>query len=292
MTYPEYGQCNLFFFGFLNLCFHFLSVGLISNNLLFSLLFQRCCLCCSIYSFILILKAVCDILNFFSVVRFMVDLAALSAWFPLMLGWLGTWHICISLSFDTFFNLQIILVINGWSNFLFFCDSNIDSESENMMNLLFLDSEMRSRAILIAQASALNIEVSLTRCFLKSFPLYIVAHPVILSTLDPSVKMCKCLGYFSLTFSNSSWKIRGWVLFLWNLRSVKIMFGFLIVQGGISGMIVLWISIRSTSASPMIVSIRRTKVFMTFSFFWNSSLYLGWKTLWYAGFVGHDFNLT
>ena len=29
-----------------------------------------------------------------------------------------------------------------------------------MMNLLFLDSEMRSRAILIAQASALNIEVS------------------------------------------------------------------------------------------------------------------------------------
>ena len=101
--------------------------------------------------------------------------------------------------------------------FCFFSDSNTDSESEKMMNLLFLDSEMRSRAILIAQASALNIEVSLGRCFLKNFSLCIVAHPVILSTLDLSVKMCKCLGYFSLTFSNSSWKISGCVLFLWNL---------------------------------------------------------------------------
>ena len=37
------------------------------------------------YLFIFILKSVCGILNFFSVVRFMVDLAALSAWsFPLM----------------------------------------------------------------------------------------------------------------------------------------------------------------------------------------------------------------
>ena len=62
---------------------------------------------------------------------------------------------------------------------------------------------------------------------------------------------------------------------LWNLRSIKIMFGVLIIQGGISGMIVLWISVRFTSASPMIVSMRRPKGFMAFSFFWNSSLYLG-----------------
>ena len=60
--------------------------------------------------------------------------------------------------FDKFFNLQSILIINGWSKFLFLSDSNTDSESEKMMNLLFLDSEMRSKAILIAQASALNIE--------------------------------------------------------------------------------------------------------------------------------------
>ena len=65
----------------------------------------------------------------------------------------------------------------------------------------------------------------------------IAAHPVILSSLDPSVKMCECLGYFSLIFSSPSWKISGWVLFLWNLQSVKIMFGVLMVQGGTSGMI-------------------------------------------------------
>ena len=131
-----------FFFFFLKLCFHSPSEGLISNNLLFSLLFQHCCLCCSMYLFIFILKSVCGILNFFSVVRFMVDLTTLSAWsFPLMPVWLGTQHICISLSFDKFFNLQSILIINGWSNFLFFSDSNTDSKSEKMMNLLFLDSE-------------------------------------------------------------------------------------------------------------------------------------------------------
>ena len=124
-------------------------------------MFQHCCLCCSKYLFIFILKFVYGILNFFSEVRFMVDLAALSTWsFPLIPVWLETQHICISLSFDKFFNLQSILIINGLSNFLFFSDSNPDSESEKMMNLLFLDSEMRSRAILIAQASALNRGVS------------------------------------------------------------------------------------------------------------------------------------
>ena len=58
-----------------------------------------------------------------------------------------------------------------------------------------------------------------------------IAHTVIFSSLDPSMKMYKCLGYLSLTFSNR--KINGQVLFLWNLWSVKFMFG---VQGGITGM--------------------------------------------------------
>ena len=47
----------------------------------------------------------------------------------------------------------------GLSNFLFFNDSNTDSESEKIINLLFLDCELRSRAMLIAQASTLNIGV-------------------------------------------------------------------------------------------------------------------------------------
>ena len=48
----------------------------------------------------------------------------------------------------------------GGQIFCFFSDSHKDSESEKTMNLLFFDSAMRSRAILIAKTSALNIEVS------------------------------------------------------------------------------------------------------------------------------------
>ena len=40
------------------------------------------------------------------------------------------------------------------------------------------------------------------------------------------------------------------VLFLWNLQSVKLMFGVFMVQGGISGMIVLCISVKFMSTSP------------------------------------------
>ena len=163
-----------------------------------------------------------------------VDLSALSAWsFPLIPVWLGTHHICTSLSVDKFFNLYRIFIINGLSNFLFFNDSKTESESEKIMNLLFLDSVMRSRAMLITQASALNIGVIQEMFFLNISPLCIVAHTVF-SSLDLSVKMYKCLGYLSLTFSNSSWKISGRVLFLWNLQHIKFMFGVLMVQGGIS----------------------------------------------------------
>ena len=100
-------------------------------------------------------------------------------------------------------------MINGLSNFLFFNHSQTDSKSEKIMNLLFLDSEMRSITMLIVQASALNIEMSFGRCFLNIFPLCTVAHRVIFFSLDSSMKMCECLGYFSLAFSNSPRKISG-----------------------------------------------------------------------------------
>ena len=53
------------------------------------------------------------------------------------------------------------------------------------------------------------------------------------------------------------------------------MFGFLMIQGGISGMILLWISVKSMSDSPMIVSIQRPMGYMALLFFWNSSFYFG-----------------
>ena len=154
---------------------------------------------------------------FFSVVMFRIDLTALSTWsFLLIPVRLGTQHICTSLSFDKFSNLYRIFIINGLSNFLgFFNNSNTDSKLEKIMNLLFLDSEMRSRAMLIMKASMLNIKGVIWKMFfLNIFPLNTVAHPVIFFSLDQSVKMCKYLGYLSLTFSNSAWKISGQVLFL------------------------------------------------------------------------------
>ena len=96
MTYTKPGQYDFLFsvFLFLQHCFYFLNVGLISSNLLYLLLFQRCCLYCWMYLFIFILKSVYGILSFFSVVIFRVDLAALSAWsFPLIPVWFGTEHI-------------------------------------------------------------------------------------------------------------------------------------------------------------------------------------------------------
>ena len=58
-------------------------------------------------------------------------------------------------------------MINGLSNFLFFNDSNIDSESEKIIDLLSLDSGMKSRAMLIDYAFPLYIKVLFGRWFLK-----------------------------------------------------------------------------------------------------------------------------
>ena len=74
-------------------------------------------------------------------------------------------------------------MINGLSNFLSFNDFNTDSESEKIMNSLFLDSEMRSRAMLIAQASSLNIEVSFGRFKKKKFSLYVLWHILLFSPI-------------------------------------------------------------------------------------------------------------
>ena len=54
------------------------------------------------------------------------------------------------------------------------------------------------------------------------------------------------------------------------------MFGVFIFQGGISGVIVLWVPVKSTSASPMLVSILRPKGFMAFGISlrtWDEKLY-------------------
>ena len=105
MTYTKSGQYDfLFSVFFCNL------VGLISSNLICLLLFQHCC---SMYLSIFILKSVYDILNFFSVVMFRVDQAALSAQLFLLISvWLGAQQICTSLSFDKFSKLHRIFMLS------------------------------------------------------------------------------------------------------------------------------------------------------------------------------------
>ena len=105
-------------------------VGLISSNLLCILLFQCCCLSCSMYLFIFILKSEYGILNL------VVSTVSSQTW---------TQHICTSLSFDKFSNFHRIF-INGLPNFLFLKIPTPIEKSEKLMNLLFLNFK-RSRAM-------------------------------------------------------------------------------------------------------------------------------------------------
>ena len=207
-------------------------------------------------------------------VRFMVDLAALSAGsFPLIPVWLGTQHTCISLSFDKFFNLQSILIINGWSNFLFLVIQTLIVYLKRWWICYWFWDEVKSH--IDCTSFCTEYRGIIWKRFLKNVSFMYCCTSCYFIQFRSICEDVQVFRIFFLSFSSSSWKIRAWVLFLWNLRSVKIMFGVLIVEGGISGMIVLWISVRSISASPMIVSIWKPKGFMAFSFFWNSSLCLG-----------------
>ena len=93
------------------------------------------------------------------------------------------------------------------------------------MNLLFLDSERRSKAMLIAQTYALNVKGVIWEMFFKCFPFMYCCISWVFSSLDLSMKMCKYLEYLSLTFSNSSWKITRRVLFCGIYRLLNLCLG-------------------------------------------------------------------
>ena len=136
-------------------------VGWIWKSLLWMLLLHHC------YHFVwrnlLIVgfRSVYGILDLLGV-KSKVDLAAVSALsFPLTQMWLGVQHIVISFLFDIGSNLLNSLMI------LFLNDSKTESESENIINFLCLLFEMVSRARSIARASAVKIELSIGRAFLR-----------------------------------------------------------------------------------------------------------------------------
>ena len=79
-------------------------------------------------------------------------------------------------------------MIRGLGNFLFLNDSKTESESENIINFLCLLFKMMLRATSIARASAVKIELSIGRAFLRIVLFKTATHAVLLLSLEPSVK--------------------------------------------------------------------------------------------------------
>ena len=122
--------------------------------------------------------------------RSKADLAAESALlFPLNLMWLGIQHKIIFLWLEIESSLLSNLTINGFSS-----DVNTERESENMINLLCFSLEMMLRARSIAHTSAMKMELSIGRAFLRIILFRTAAHAVLLRSFEPSVKTCKCSG--------------------------------------------------------------------------------------------------
>ena len=103
--------------------------------------------------------------------------------------WLRIQHMIISLWLDIKSSLFSSLIINGFSSILFFNDVNTESESENMIYLLYLFFDIISRARSMAQISAIKIELSLGKPFLRIVLLRTAAHTVLLLSFELSVNI-------------------------------------------------------------------------------------------------------
>ena len=173
---------------FLNAGLHSPKVGWIWKSLLWISLLHCCCHFVWRNLLIVGFRSVYGILDL-SVVRSKADLAAESALsFPLTPMLLGVQHMIISFLFDIESNLFNSLMIRGLWNFLFLNDSKTESESENIINFLCLLFEMMLRARSIAWTSAVKIELSLGRDFLRTVSFKTAAHTALPLSLDPSVK--------------------------------------------------------------------------------------------------------
>ena len=74
-------------------------------------------------------------------------------------------------------------MIREFSNLLFLNDSKTESESENMINFLCLLFEMMLKARSIPRASAVKIELSIGRAFLRIVLFKTAVHTVLLLSL-------------------------------------------------------------------------------------------------------------
>ena len=190
---------------FLDADLHSPKVGWIWKSLLWKLLLHRCCYFVWSNSSIVGSRSVYGILDL-SGVRSKADLAAESApSFPLTPICLGVQHIIISFLFDIESNLLNSLMIRRFWNFLFLNDIKTKSESENNINFLCLLFEMMLRAKSISRASAVKIDLSIGRAFLRTVLFQTTAHAVLLLSLDPSVKTYRWSGWCWRILWNFSW---------------------------------------------------------------------------------------
>ena len=168
---------------------HSPKVGLIWKSLLLMLSFQHCCHFVTKNLFICGFNSVYGMLVL-SGLRSKADFADESALsLPLTPMWLGIQHMIISLWLDIESSLFSSLIINGFSSILFFNDVNTECESENMIYLLYLFFDIISRARSKAQISAVEMELSFGRHFLRIVLLGTAAYAVLLLSFEPSVNI-------------------------------------------------------------------------------------------------------
>ena len=124
---------------------------------------------------------------------------------PLTPMWLGIQHLIISLWLDIESSLFSSLIINGFSSILFFNDVNTESESENMIYLLYLFFDIISRPRSVAQISAVKMELSLGRPFLRIVLLITAAHSVLfLQAVYEYILVVRMMQENSVKFFNIS----------------------------------------------------------------------------------------
>ena len=136
MRNQDITTCSLL--DFLKADLHSPKVGWIWKSLLWMLMSHRCCHFVWRNLLIVSFKSV-YVMERTSGLRSKADLAAESVLsFPFTLMWLGIQHKIIFLWLDIESSLLSSLTINEFSSFLFFSDVKTESESENIINLLFV----------------------------------------------------------------------------------------------------------------------------------------------------------
>ena len=118
----------------------------------------------------------------------------------------------------------------------------------------------------MAHTSAVKMELFIGRAFLWMVLLRTAAHAVLLLSLEPSVNIYWWSGWCKRIVWNFSWQVQGCVFVLWSLFNWRITCGFLMIQGGICGRMLLCTFVTEIADSWRIGSIRRPNSLMVFLF--------------------------